>query len=109
MDGLLAVAFEAHHSVRNHHRRYEITVGHDLFGDWTVTTRYGRVGRVGQERRYSAASPDEARAVIRGHLLRRLSAPHRIGCGYRLVDLSAATGFAMPDWLPADVLDRFPK
>lgn len=37
MDNLLRVAFEAHHSFRNHHRRYEITVGRDLLDDWIVS------------------------------------------------------------------------
>ena len=35
-------ALEAHHAERNHHRRYEATLGRDLFGDWSVTIRYGR-------------------------------------------------------------------
>jgi hypothetical protein len=35
-------ALEAHHAEGNHHRRYEATIGRDLFGDWTVTIRYGR-------------------------------------------------------------------
>jgi hypothetical protein len=33
---------ESHHAERNHHRRYEATIGLDLFGDWTVTIRYER-------------------------------------------------------------------
>ena len=35
-------ALESHHAERNHHRRYEATIGRDLFGDWTVTIRYER-------------------------------------------------------------------
>jgi hypothetical protein len=44
MDNLLTVAFEAHHARKNHHLRYEVTVGRDLFDDFTVTVRYGRRG-----------------------------------------------------------------
>ena len=72
MDDLLLVAFEAHHPARNHHRRYDVVVGRDLFGDWTVTIRYGRIGQGGQERRYSAATAEAGRALVRAHLLRRL-------------------------------------
>ena len=42
MDNLLIVSLGAHHAERNHHSRYEATDGRDLFGDWTVTIRYGR-------------------------------------------------------------------
>ena len=45
MDNLLTVAFEAHHAEKNHHRRYEVTVGRDLLDDWTVAVRYGRIGQ----------------------------------------------------------------
>ncbi|HEX4611576.1 MAG TPA: WGR domain-containing protein [Urbifossiella sp.] len=109
MDGWLAVAFEAHSPERNHHRRYEVAVGRDLLGDWTVTIRYGRTGQGGQERRYAAATAAALRAVIHIHLLRRLSAPRRIGCVYRLVSCTAGAGLDPADWLPADVMARFPR
>jgi len=35
-------ALESHRAERNHHRRYETTIGRDLLGDWTVTLRYER-------------------------------------------------------------------
>ncbi|OWK40986.1 WGR domain-containing protein [Fimbriiglobus ruber] len=107
MDNLLTVAFEAHHAGKNHHRRYEVTVGRDLFDDWTVTIRYGRVGRGGQEKRYASPKPDEMRAVIRDRLGRRLSAPKRIGCPYRLAGFSTVPGFDAADWLPGEVMARF--
>lgn len=105
-DRLLTVALEAHHPGRNHHRWYELAVGVDLFGLYTLTVRYGRVGQNGQSRRYSAADPGPLRAVTRSHLLRRLTAPRRLGCPYRLVAASAA-GLDPVEWLPADVLTRF--
>ena len=107
MDNLLTVAFQAHHAKNNHHRRYEVTIGRDLFDDWTVAVRYGRIGRRSQERRYFSPKPEEMRAVIRDRLRRRLSAPRRIGCPYQLAALSHATGFDATDWLPNDVMSGF--
>ena len=65
MDNLLTVAFEAHHAEKNHHRRYELTIGRDLLNDWTVAIRYGRTGQGGHELRYASARPEEIRSIIR--------------------------------------------
>lgn len=107
MDSLLTVAFEAHNSGRNHHRRYEVRIGRDLLDDWTVTIRYGRTGQGGQERCYGSPEPEVLRAIIRDRLRRRLSAPKRIGCSYRLAAFSGAPGFDASAWLPADLLASF--
>lgn len=107
MDNLLNIAFEAHHAERNHHRRYEITVGRDLFDIFTVAIRYGRIGQGGQERRYSSPQPEELRTIIRQHLKRRLSAPRRIGCPYRIAVVHTAMDIPAADWLPYDVIGRF--
>jgi predicted DNA-binding WGR domain protein len=107
MDNLLNLTFEAHNAEQNHHRRYQVTVGRDLLDDWTVSVRYGRVGQGGQEKRFASAKPEEMRAVIRDRLKRRLSAPKRIGCPYRLAAFSAAPGFDASDWLPGEVMARF--
>jgi hypothetical protein len=107
MDNLLTIAFEAHHAGKNHHRRYEVTVGRDLLEEWTVAIRYGRVGQGGQERRYASPQPEAMRAVIRDRLQRRLSAPKRIGCPYRLATLSTTPGFDASAWLPGEIMARF--
>src|SRR5262245_49951059 len=107
MDNLLTVAFEAHNSERNHHRHYQVTVGRDLLDDWTVSIRYGRTGQRGRELRYAATDADEMRSVIRDRLRRRLSAPKRIGCPYRLASFSIAPGFDAAPWLPGEVMARF--
>jgi predicted DNA-binding WGR domain protein len=107
MDNLLTIAFEAHHAGRNHHRHYEVRIGRDLLEDWTVTIRYGRTGQHGQERRYGSPEPEVLRAIIRERLRRRLSAPRRIGCAYRLTLLSESPGCDAAAWLPAAVLERF--
>ena len=107
MDNLLAIAFEAHHDARNHHRHYQVILGRDLLDHWTVAIRFGRAGQGGRELRYASAQPDEMKEVIRDRLRRRLSAPRRIGCPYRLASFSAAPGFDATAWLPGDVIARF--
>ena len=107
MDNLFTVAFQAHHAERNHHRHYVITVGRDLLDDWTVSIHFGRTGQPGRELRYAASEPDAIRAVIRDRLRRRLSAPRRIGCAYRLAGFSTAPGFDAAAWLPGDIMARF--
>lgn len=104
MDNLLSVTFEAHNDQRNHHRRYEIRIGRDLFGVWTVAFCYGRTGRGGQEVVYSGANSEPLRKVIRDSLRRRMSAPRRIGCAYRLMELSASDAFDVKSWLPMEAL-----
>jgi hypothetical protein len=106
MDDLLTVGFEAHHAELNHHRRYQITIGRDLLDHWTVSITYGRSGQGGQEKRF-ASSREEVRAIIRDRLRRRLSAPKRIGCPYRLTVFSAAPGFDASSWLPGEIMAMF--
>jgi predicted DNA-binding WGR domain protein len=107
MDNLLSMRFEAHHDANNHHRHYAVTLGRDLLDDWTVAIRYGRTGQAGRELQYASPQPEEIKAIIRNRLRRRLSAPKRIGCAYRLAAYSAAPGFDAADWLPGDVMARF--
>lgn len=107
MDNLLILAFEAHNAALNHHRRYEVVLGRDLFDDWTLAIRYSRVGQGGRLLRFASASPAEIRAIIRDRLRRRLSAPKRIGCPYQLAAFSAASGFDASAWLPGDIMARF--
>jgi predicted DNA-binding WGR domain protein len=107
MDNLLTVSLEAHNTERNHHRRYEIQLGRDLFGDWTVCLLYGRMGRAGQMVRHSGPDPEPLRQVIRASLRRRLTAPTRIGCTYTLRELTAAGDIDVAFWLPAGTLSAF--
>ncbi len=107
MDNLLIAFFEAHNADRNHHRRYEIRLGRDLFGEWTVSLNYGRTGRGGQEIRHTGPDPVQLQRVIRESLRRRLTAPGRIGCKYLLNGVSAAEGIDASFWLPADTMTLF--
>ncbi|MGB6947088.1 MAG: WGR domain-containing protein [Bryobacteraceae bacterium] len=108
MENLLSLSFEAHNADKNHHRRYGFMIGRDLFGHWTVSVRYGRTGAVhGRELHYCGLDAEPLRVIIRDRLLRRLSAPTRIGCPYRLAGLSVAAGIDASFWLPADIMAQF--
>lgn len=107
MHNLLTVAFEAHHVERNHHRRYCITIGRDLLNDWIISVHYGRTGQRGQEQQFAHANASELQSIVRERLRRRLSAPRRIGCRYRLKELHSAAGFDADAWLPGDMLAEF--
>ena len=101
----LRIRLEAHHDEANHHRAYEIQVGRDLFSAWTVSIRFARVGTQGHRMRACAVSEEEARRIIGRYLARRLSAPRRIGCAYRLREVVASDRLNMLPWL--GVLCRF--
>lgn len=103
---LLTIALEAHSDERNHHRRYEVTVGQDLLGDWVVTVRFGRVGQPLRELRFASPDADAARAVLRDRLRRRLSAPRRIGCRYRMVEFIAEHDSEASGWLASSALGQ---
>ena len=86
------LSFEAHQPERNHHRAYEVEVGQDLLFEWVVTVRYGRAARPGHQLTYAVADLNAARAFVRGRLRRRLSAPKRLGCGFRFTRAVFAEG-----------------
>ncbi|MBX9580285.1 MAG: WGR domain-containing protein [Gemmataceae bacterium] len=109
MDDLLVATFEARNPERNHHRWYRVRVGRDLFGDWTVYFGYGRVGQAGQARRYGGPSAAPLQQAVQDRLLRRLTAPRRLGCGYHLSELVAADGFDVASWLSANVMAQFAR
>lgn len=106
MFDLLTIALEAHSDERNHHRRYEVSVGRDLLEHWVVTVRYGRVGKPLRELRYGSASIDTAREVVNDRLRQRVSAPKRIGCAYRLRGFDSATDFDCALWVPTAILGQ---
>ena len=109
MDGLLTLTLEAHHPAGNCHRWYEVRIGRDLLGDWTLCLAYGRTGQAGQRLRLAGPEADRLKARVRDHLLRRLSAPRRLGCPYRVTGLVAAEGCDPTEWLPPDVMTRFTR
>lgn len=99
MENLLTVTLEAHNSKRNHHRLYQLMVGKDLLGHWTLTIRHGRIGNYGQLTRYSDSNQDRIKSLLSSKLKRRASAPRRIGCTYQLHEIDHASSLAPSDWL----------
>lgn len=101
---LFLIGLEAHSSELNHHRRYELSVCRDLLEHWSVTIRYGRAGSPLRELRFGLPDADAARSVVRERLRRRLSAPRRIGCSYRLTELADHDEPGCLPWVPPSLL-----
>ncbi|MCC7290452.1 MAG: WGR domain-containing protein [Phycisphaerales bacterium] len=101
---LLTISLEAHSNERNHHRRYEVSVGCDLLGHWVVTVRYGRVGGPLRAITCTHADEGEAQSMVQERLGRRLSAPRRIGCAYRIRELIVPARMPLSNWLPASTI-----
>ncbi len=104
---LLTIALEAHSDERNHHRRYELAVGRDLLGDWVVTVRYGRVGWPLRELRFGSQDVETARSIFADRLRRRLSAPRRIQCRYRLASSDSSAAIDRLGWMSPEMLGQF--
>ena len=102
MDNLLYLRLEAHNPTLNHHRRYELRLGRDLFGKWVVTLGFGRDGKGGQQLSYSDDNREVVREIIRESLGRRSSAPRRIGCSYGVSELAFADDVDATYWLPPE-------
>jgi hypothetical protein len=72
---------------------------------WQDDWHYMRAQR--REATQEESKAEAIRAVIRDRLIRRLSAPKRIGCHYRLASLNAAPGFDPGAWLPREIIVEF--
>ena len=107
MDNLLTATFEAHNAEKNHHRRYSIRIGRDLLDDWTITIGHGRTGQAGRVTHFASPTAEQAQAIVRDRLRRRISAPKRIGCCYRLSRFDVAPGFDCGQWLPNELMLNF--
>ena len=77
-------AMEAIDRSRNIARAYRIAVSKDLFGHTIVELRWGRIGRPGTGLTVSFTSEEAARRFIQRALVKRASAPRRIGVAYCL-------------------------
>ncbi|MCC6358739.1 MAG: WGR domain-containing protein [Phycisphaerales bacterium] len=104
---LLTIALEAHCHERNHHRRYEVSVGRDLLDHWVVTIRFGRVGQSLQRMQWADPRPEVMRTVLTERLRRRLSARRRLGCPYVVRELTMRDGVWAADWLLPQVCEAF--
>lgn len=70
---------------RNINRAYTISRSFDLFGWVMVTWEWGRAGQAKQTRTRAFTCETDAVAFTRQLLVRRASAPRRIGVGYSAV------------------------
>jgi hypothetical protein len=61
LDDLLSVALEVRHPGKNHHRRYTVSAGRDLFQVWTAAIQCGRIDQGGRELRFAAPTPKTSR------------------------------------------------
>jgi hypothetical protein len=85
------------------HFRNSVRIGRDLFGEWTMICQFGRAGTRGREVHHAALNTLDLRHLLQTALKRRISAPKRIGCAYKLSDFSAANDDTS-DWFPRDGL-----
>ncbi len=99
----LEIALRAESPRRNCWRDYRLALGRDLLGDWCLSVRWGRVGAAGSTAMRGFRSRDEAVALANVLLKRRLSAPRRIGCPYRLIASAGAEQFGL-----AGIIGAFP-
>ena len=81
------IRLEARNPGRGHFRAYSIEAAQNLFGEWEIEVKFGRIGRRGRSVTYSAADDATAAAIVRNYLHRRASAPKRIGVPYKIREL----------------------
>ena len=91
---------------KNIRRSYRVSLGRDLLGAWSVELRYGRIGQSAQQRRMPCGSLEDACRIARAHLRRRLSAPRRIGCAYRVVSFDPGADDLFMPALPIGLVTR---
>ncbi len=105
---ILRIALEAHNDERDHRRRYEVRVERDLFDDWLVTVSFGRIGGGTHELRFGCGELESAQRVVRQLLQRRLSAPRRLGCPYRVRSISTSLD-RLDGWIPQGLMLGAPR
>jgi len=81
------IELHAINPAKNNFRFYRIESGLDLFGDFLVVIRFGRIGTRGSSRTFVVENADEARLMVAECMKKRQTAPRRIGVEYRIRDL----------------------
>ncbi len=81
------IELHAINPIKNTFRFYRLESGTDLFGDFIVVIRFGRIGTFGNSNTFAVTSINEARSIITERLKKRQTAPHRIGISYQIVDI----------------------
>jgi predicted DNA-binding WGR domain protein len=91
----LEIALRAENPVSNCWRDYSLVLGRDLLGDWCISVRWGRIGTAGSTAMHGFGNRNEAVTFASTLLKRRLTAPRRIGCPYRLIASSGVERFGL--------------
>jgi predicted DNA-binding WGR domain protein len=78
------IALVAINAERNVRRRWSIELVEDMFGWWTLTTRWGRIGTRGRDRTVAHADLRAANREAEACLGRRSSAPNRLGVPFAI-------------------------
>jgi predicted DNA-binding WGR domain protein len=99
----LEIALRAENPLTNCWRDYTLLLGRDLLGDWCLSVHWGRIGAAGSMAMHGFGNRNEAVAFAGTLLKRRLSAPRRIGCPYRLIASSGVERFGL-----SGVIGEFP-
>ncbi|KJS38113.1 MAG: hypothetical protein VR70_11000 [Rhodospirillaceae bacterium BRH_c57] len=95
----LRLRLEAVDDTRNIRRGYSIHAGRDLFGQWCVEARWGRLGSPnGTVMRLHAGDEVEARKAVRAALRKRQTSPRRIGVPYEVKEAIYPEGSEASDW-----------
>ena len=89
---LFRIDMEARDPERNQSRAYTIEAGYDLFGDFMVSTTFGRIGSRGQIRRMAFESPEDAMPTIRKILAQRLKSSPRRTVPYTILSIRDPNG-----------------
>ena len=83
---MLKIYLEARHPSLNLARFYLIWLTPDLWGDWILKVTYGRIGTQGCDKIYAFKTAEDAFPTIKSILLKRASAPRRLGSQYQLIE-----------------------
>ena len=83
----LRIIMEARDPSRNQARAYMIEAGTDLWGDFVVSTSFGRIGSRGRTRRQAFNTPEEAIPAIRSILSQRLKTSKKRSVPYTILSM----------------------
>jgi predicted DNA-binding WGR domain protein len=86
------ILMESRDPNRNQARSYTLEAGYDLFGDFMVSTSFGRIGSKGQTRRLAFTSPEDAMPTIRKILSQRLKTSPRRTVPYTVLFVRDPSG-----------------
>lgn len=82
----------------NRDRAYELEIDRDLFGEYSVSVRYGRQGSSLRTVRYTATDIAQAGRIAASILRRRITARRRLGSAYILKDADGDCAELVRTW-----------